>query len=199
MNKGIYLKTADIYLRFPEIMEEECNDLAEFLEDEHIVYEGATDIVYNLQQENQRLKEIEKEHQRINGRLHLEIRRLKEKYMKLEDKYIHNVSCCNEEDCDLFCEHQELKKQLEENQNPLKGIFAQVNDDTLLRDCGNMNAKINELKNQQKEFIKYMNDISEDLETEDVDDEEMKGYLIQRIDTFKEILQKYRSIIGDKE
>ena len=56
MNKGIYLKTADIYLRFPEIMEEECNDLAEFLEDEHIVYEGATDIVYNLQQENQELK-----------------------------------------------------------------------------------------------------------------------------------------------
>ena len=52
-------------------------------------------------------------------------------------------------------------------------------------------------KTQQKEFIKYMNDIIEDLETEDVDDEEMKGYLIQRIDIFKEILQKYRSIIGD--
>ena len=53
-----------------------------------------------------------------------------------------------------------------------------------------------ELLKQQKEFIKYMNDIIEDLETEDVDDEEMKGYLIQRIDTFKEILQKYKSIIG---
>ena len=52
-------------------------------------------------------------------------------------------------------------------------------------------------KTQQKEFIKYMNDIIEDLETEDVDDEEMKGYLIQRINTFKEILQKYKSIIGD--
>ena len=53
-----------------------------------------------------------------------------------------------------------------------------------------------ELLKQQKEFIKYMNDIIEDLETEDVDDEEMKGYLIQRIDTFKEILQKYKTIIG---
>lgn len=52
-------------------------------------------------------------------------------------------------------------------------------------------------KTQQKEFIKYMNDTIEDLETENVDDEEMKGYLIQRIDTFKEILQKYKSIIGD--
>lgn len=82
MNKGIYLKTADIYLRFPEIMEEECNDLAEFLEDEHIVYEGATDIVYNLQQENQRLKEIEKEHQKINGELRVENKELKK---QLED------------------------------------------------------------------------------------------------------------------
>ena len=54
-----------------------------------------------------------------------------------------------------------------------------------------------ELLKQQKEFIKYMNDIIEDLETEDVDDEEMKGYLIQRINTFKEILQKYKDIIGD--
>lgn len=53
-----------------------------------------------------------------------------------------------------------------------------------------------ELLKQQKEFIKYINDIIEDLETEDVDDEEMKGYLIQRIDTFKEILQKYKRIIG---
>ena len=54
-----------------------------------------------------------------------------------------------------------------------------------------------ELLKQQKEFIKYMNAIIEDLETEDVDDEEMKGYLIQRINTFKEILQKYKDIIGD--
>lgn len=85
MNKGIYLKTADIYLRFPEIMEEECNDLAEFLEDEHIVYEGATDIVYNLQQENQQLKEIEKEHQRINGELRVENQKLKDNWNKLKE------------------------------------------------------------------------------------------------------------------
>lgn len=57
--------------------------------------------------------------------------------------------------------------------------------------------EIDKMETQQKEFIKYMNDIIEDLETEDVDDEEMKGYLIQRIDTFKEILQKYKELIGD--
>lgn len=30
------------------------------------------------------------------------------------------------------------------------------------------------------------------------DDEDMKGYLIQRIDTFKEILQKYKEITEDE-
>ena len=48
---------------------------------------------------------------------------------------------------------------------------------------------------QQKEFIEYMNKTIEELECDDVDDEEMKGYLIQRIDTFKEILSKYKEII----
>lgn len=69
--------------------------------------------VKNLQQENQRLKEIEKEHKKLNGDLRIEIKELKEKYMKLEDKYINNVSCCNEEDCDLFCEHKELKDRID--------------------------------------------------------------------------------------
>ena len=41
-----------------------------------------------------------------------------------------------------------------------------------------------------------MNKTIEELECDDVDDEEMKNYLIQRIDTFKEILQKYKEIIG---
>lgn len=54
-----------------------------------------------------------------------------------------------------------------------------------------------ELKKQQKEFIEYMNKTIEELECDDVDDEEMKGYLIQRIDTFKEILSKYKEIKGN--
>ena len=70
----------------------------------------------------------------------------------------------------------------------------------LHRDCKVDNlkniSKIEEMENQQKEFIEYMNKTIEELECDDVDDEEMKGYLIQRIDTFKEILSKYKSIIG---
>lgn len=39
-------------------------------------------------------------------------------------------------------------------------------------------------------------DMIESIECDNVDDEEMKGYLIQRIDTFKEIFSKYKEIIG---
>ena len=106
--------------------------------------------------EYKRLKEIEKEHQKINGELRVE--------------------------------NKELKKQLEENQNPLKGIFAQVNDDTLLRDCGNMNAEINELKNQQKEFIEYL--YYQVKFQEEIND-------IHLATGFEEILSKYKEIIED--
>lgn len=55
-------------------------------------------------------------------------------------------------------------------------------------------SKIEEMETQQKEFIEYMNKTIEELECDDVDNEEMKCYLIQRIDTFKEIFSKYKEI-----
>ena len=58
-----------------------------------------------------------------------------------------------------------------------------------------MGIEINKLKNQQKDFIEYMNKTIEELECDDVSDEELKGYLIQEIDIFKEILLKYKEII----
>ena len=86
-------------------------------------------------------------------------------------------------------ENQKLKKQLAAK------VFVKITDDDFLKEFGNMNIEINELKNQQKEFIEYMNKTIEELETDDVGDEELKGYLIQERDTFKEILSKYKEII----
>ena len=103
----------------------------------------------------------------------------------LEDTYIEYCAYVN-----LAYRYSELKKQLTTNQ-------------ILHRDCKVDNlkniSKIEEMENQQKEFMEYMNKTIEELECDDVDDEEMKGYLIQRIDTFKEILSKYKEIIGGKE
>ena len=60
----------------------------------------------------------------------------------------------------------------------------------------NYDNYVQNVETQQKEFIEYMNKTIAELECDDADDEEMKGYLIQRIDTFKEILSKFKEIIG---
>lgn len=56
--KPIIIENADIYLHFPYIMEEEADDLADFLEEEHIEYEGATDIFIDLQNQVKKQKEV---------------------------------------------------------------------------------------------------------------------------------------------
>ena len=97
------------------------------------------------------------------------------------------VNSCQEE-------IRRLKKQLEER--PKEYVFI-GNAQNKTRDFINQITKDNkEFKTQQKEFIEYMNKTIEELECDDVDDEEMKGYLIQRIDIFKEILSKFKKIIG---
>lgn len=134
-------------------------------------YEKDIEYINQLEKENKRLKEIEKEHQKMNGELREENQELKRKL----NEAIHKAT-------EFESEVYELEKQLE---NYKKLGFKHLND------------KCNNLETQQKEFIEYMNKTIEELECDDVGDEEMKGYLIQRIDTFKEILSKYNEIIGD--
>ena len=56
--KTMIIETADIYLHFPYIMKEEADDLADFLEEEHIEYEGATDTFIDLQNQTKKQKEV---------------------------------------------------------------------------------------------------------------------------------------------
>ena len=107
---------------------------------------------------------------------------------------------------ELLKKNQELKEQLEEYQLQNIDLRADIMiqkkafpnkliKDKTFYDLYNM-PTYEDLLPQHKEFTSSLEKIIEELECDDVDDEEMKGYLIQRIDTFKEILQKYRSIIG---
>lgn len=102
----------------------------------------------------------------------------------------------------LIKENQELKKELEKNKNPLKGIFAQVNDDMLLRNCGAMQSEIDTYKNQQQEFIKYLEDETKEVEKTIEMLSDTNSCRIQNLkykgNTLKEILQKYKEIIGEK-
>ena len=100
-----------------------------------------------------------------------------------------------------YIKDNELNEYTEQLEYQIKELKKQLTTYQILhRDCMVDNLKnirkIEEMENQQKEFIEYMNKTIEELECDDVDDEEMKGYLIQRIDTFKEILSKYKEIIG---
>ena len=97
---------------------------------------------------------------------------------------------------DLVEEKEELQEQLSIKTLQLEEIKISKRDYT---QENILEMKLTLKENQQKEFIEYLEKTIEELECDDVDDEEMKGYLIQRIDTFKEILQKYRSIIGDDD
>ena len=91
------------------------------------------------------------------------------------------VNSCQEE-------IRRLKKQLENKYEKVGTLTSEL-----------LYEENTKLINQQKEFIEYMNKTIEELECDDVDDEEMKGYLIQRIDTFKEVLSKYKGIIGGND
>ena len=106
------------------------------------------------------------------------------------------VNSCQEE-------IRRLKKQLENKNKQIEYLRRSIErkEDTII-DLQNetipyTNEYICKLETQRKEFIEYMNKAIEELECDDFDNEEMKCYLIQRIDTFKEILSRFKEIIGD--
>ena len=139
------------------------------------VHKDSTTLVQDKLVKNE-LNQIELQYNALKQQKFNEL--LKEN-QELKQKYLNAVADYET----TMTEKNELKKQLEEYK---KLGFKYLQD------------KNNNLENQQKEFIDYMNKTIEELECDDVDDEEMKGYLIQRIDTFKEILSKYKEIIGGK-
>ena len=147
-------------------------------------------LIEQLQQENQELKlELSGYRQAILE--DKDMLGLKEEREELK-KQLEEYKLITIDYQELEARNQELKKQLEEYKEQVnKGLY-----NTCLPYTTGYNKAIKDKEIQQKEFIEYMNKTIEELECEDVDDEEMKGYLIQRIDTFKEILRKYKSIIG---
>ena len=155
--------------------------------------EQLNSLVNSCQEEIRRLKKQLEEYKLITidyQELEARNQELKKKYENAVADY-ENTMAEKEQLNSLVNSCQEeirrLKKQLEE---------AQENIILLKASKPMLEYKKALEENQQKEFIEYMNKTIEELECDDVDDEEMKGYLIQRIDTFKEILSKYKEIIG---
>lgn len=120
------------------------------------------------------------------------VKSLLKENQELKEKYLNAVADYET----TMAEKEQLKRQVEDLFSENRNLRKKLEKCMTFEDYKDTLHKKIKLETQQKEFIKYMNNIIKDLEIEDVDDEEMKGYLIQRIDTFREILQKYKSIIG---
>lgn len=100
---------------------------------------------------------------------------------------------------EMFYENQELKKQLEEYKKFYKD---ELEENSKLSELWcDSRSKIRELENQQKEFIEYLEDLIKQNETV----VEVSKYGLPKncskllIDFYKEILSKYKEIIGDKD
>ena len=129
-----------------------------------------------------------------------EIRKLKKQLQERPKEYVFIGNAQNKTRDfinQITKDNKELKRQLKDTNEELELVRCDLHNRTSERNGYYRNIEI--LENQQKEFIEYMNKTIEELECDDVDDEEMKAYLIQRIDIFKEILSKFKSIIGGKD
>lgn len=131
-----------------------------------------------LQQENQELKEQNKKEFADY------IKFKKEQY----DEYLEKIN-------KLIKENQELKKQLENNSK------INVSDHKYASTCED---KVIILETQQKEFIKYLEDEKDRLarECSNIYEDSLGHTRLVNADIFdevNEILQKYKSIIGDKD
>ena len=114
------------------------------------------------------------------------IRELQQENQELK-KQLHEASLTIQEmteqdiECPSNCEKlRQLKKQLEEKEN-----IACNWKDSCLENAG----KIEELENQQKEFIKYLE--------EEIKIYSKTTYAEEILKELEEILQKYKSVIGD--
>ena len=87
-------------------------------------------------------------------------------------------------------ENDKLKKQLEDTNEELELVRCDLHNRTSERDGYYRNIEM--LENQQKEFIKWLENYLELFDYDNID--EQAGY-----DMIEEILQKYKEIIGGKD
>lgn len=136
--------------------------------------------IHNLDKENKSLQSQLKSKEEENQELKLELSGYRQAI--LEDKDM----------LGLKEESEELKKQLT--------TYKILHRDCKVDNLKNI-SKIEEMENQQKEFIKYLEDEIKQINPKELDigelnlrldDIKFTQYLI-----YKEILQKYKEIIGD--
>lgn len=108
------------------------------------------------------------------------LRSMKDNFLSLSDEQKQN------EFCKLLDENQELKKKIQEINNFIEACGFRNIEQVMLNYCG--------LLTQQKEFIRYLEDEIEKATTNPYT--KLSEYGMNRIHIYKEILQKYKEMVG---
>ena len=139
--------------------------------------------IFKMLKENKILKENSYHNDKVVDKVNWENQLLKKQIAILDKTNIQLMSKLDRYDA-IVDERNELKKQLEEYK---RLGFKHLND------------KCNKLENQQKEFVKYLEDklcIANEVLDDPEEDEEARGYVLARKFMLEEILSKYKEIIG---
>ncbi len=148
-----------------------------------------------LLKENQELKKQIETLEKTNNQLISKLDRY-DAIVDERDELKKQLEVGEEQYNDLVEEKEKLQEQLSVKSLQLEEIKLSKRDYT---QENILEMKLILKENQQKEFIEYLENMIKELDYDDVDDEETKGYILQRRDTFKEILLKFKEIIGDKD
>lgn len=171
---------------FDKFCIQHCKDIEELLEENEELKQKYLNAVADYEK-----TEFEKE--RLNSLVNScqeEIRQLKK---QVENKYEKVGTLTNEilyeENTKLYNENRKLKKQLKPNYY-VKGLEGT---------CKEYQQEMNNIANQQKEFINYLEDEIKTLEKDILETVEDMDIYMKQVKSLiiEEILQKYKSIIGD--
>lgn len=156
--------------------------------------------ISKLQEENKILKENAENNDKVVDKINWENMLLKKENQELKSQLRGTTHCFDEEEHNkLKEENQELKKQLENKYEKVGTLTSEL-----------LYEENTKLINQQKEFIKYLEDgIKQNIPSlkwkhynedgfNDYDVENPSCIEVRPTDKiFKEVLQKYKEIIGD--
>lgn len=145
--------------------------------------------IFKMLKENKILKENSYHNDKVVDKVNWENQLLKKQIAILDKTNIQLISKLDRYDA-IVDERDELKNQLTTYQ-------------ILHRDCKVDNlkniSKIEEMENQQKEFVKYLKDklrIANEVLDNPEEDEEARGYVLARKFMLEEILLKHQEIMG---
>lgn len=117
--------------------------------------------------------------------------RLINQNQELKEKYLNAVADYET----TMSERNELKKQLENIEEELELVRCDLHNRTSERD--GRKRELDECLSQQKKFIKWLEDEIHTIETTFSQINGNYGLMNEKLESLKEILQKYKELIGD--